>query len=170
VLTSTVVRPFDGIDSRSFPDAVKILEDCCEQRTVCRFELVHNGYSTSVTMVRLHPQGLELRIPVEEDREPLLSQAICCVSFSIGPTICAFLGHLIDVRKHKTGERLIVVSVPKQLIGTNLRQSFRVPVIRDAGLETIIHTADEQQFVVNARDIAGKRRTTQNERRHDGRC
>ena len=152
--TLTQKRAAESADSKSFPDATKVLTDCCEQRTVCRFELVHKGYGASVTMVKLHPQGLELRISKEDGVERLLEQSICCVSFSIGPTFCAFLGHLISVKRPKTGERFIVVSVPKQLTATNLRQSFRVPVIRNSGLETMIRTPDEQQFTVNAIDIA----------------
>ena len=48
----------------------------------------------------------------------------------------------------------MIATVPKELTITNLRQSFRVPVIRTAGLETIIRTEDDRTFIVNALDIA----------------
>jgi hypothetical protein len=116
--------------------------------------LVHSGYVASVTMVKLHPQGVELLLEPEDAREPLLEQAICCVSFSVSPKFCAFIGYLVDVKHAKTGNCHIVVSVPKQLTATNLRQSFRIPVIRNSGLQTIIRTPGQRQFVVMARDIA----------------
>jgi len=105
-------------------------------------------------MIKIQPQGLELRMSSDDRSEPVLTQAICCVSFSNGMSYSAFVGLVLDVRSHKTGERDVVVAIPPQILTTNQRHSFRVPVIKDSGLETVISTPDKRRFDVTTRDIA----------------
>lgn len=152
--TLTSTRPADVIDSQKYCDAGKVLTDFCDQKLVGRFELIHSGYSTSATLTNLYPQGLELRVHTEDKSEPLLLSSICLITFASGATIYAVLGHLIDVRQPKNGERRVVVSIPRQLMTTNLRQSFRVPVIKESGLQTIVRLGDQRQFQASACDIA----------------
>lgn len=142
------------VESKNFLDSAKVLNEGCAQRMVCRFETIHNGYSTSATLMKLHPQGIEMRIAVDTSDEPLTEQAICSVSFSTGPTICAFLGHLFDIRVLPSGERKVFLTVPHQIYATNLRKAFRVPVILNSGLETRVWTPDGRKHHVIACDIA----------------
>lgn len=153
-MTQTLARTPEAVDSKNYLDSAKVLSECCTQKTVCRFELIHNGYSTSATLMKLHPQGVELRISADDANEPMIEQAICSISFSVGPTICAFLGHLLDVRVLSSHERKAFVTVPGLLFATNLRRSFRVPVIMDSGLETRVWTADGVKHWVTACDMA----------------
>lgn len=153
-MASTLTRTPETVDSKNYLDSAKVLNECCAHRTVCRFELIHNGYATSATMMKLHPQGIELRISADDADEPLIEQAICSISFSVGPTICAFMGHLLDVRPLTSHERKAFVTVPGLLFATNLRKSFRVPVIMNSGLETRVWTPDGTKHFVSACDLA----------------
>lgn len=153
-MTQTLARTPETVDSKNYLDSAKVLNECCAQKTVCRFELIHNSYSTSATLIKLHPQGIELRISADDANEPLIEQAICSISFSVGPTICAFLGHVIDVRVLTSHERKVFVTVPDRLFATNLRRSFRVPVVMDSGLEVRVWTADGVKHWVTACDVA----------------
>jgi hypothetical protein len=105
-------------------------------------------------MVKLHPQGIELLLDSAHAHESFLENSICCVSFSFSPKFCAFLGYVIDVLGAKTADCRLVVSVPPQLMAANLRKSFRVPVIKNSGLQTAIRKSDETRFVVTTHDIA----------------
>ncbi len=152
--TKTSTRAVDRSDAEHSLDSSKVLTECCQQGTACRFQLVHSGYSAPAIFVPILAQGIELQISSDEMGEPLLPQAICCISFPYRTTFCAFLGCIVDVRQPKSKVRRVIVSVPQQLTTTNLRQSFRVPIIQHSGLETVVRTADNQQFVVDTHDIA----------------
>lgn len=135
-------------------DAPKILAECCEQGTLCRFQLVHCEFSESATFCSTHDDWTELAMASTKGDEPIQLHSISCVSFSYGNSYCAFLGCLIDVRRPEPGELRIVVTTPSSLTVTNLRQSFRIPVIDQAGLETTIRTSEQKEFFVSARDIS----------------
>ena len=147
-------RVADIHDTRNSLDSEKVLSDCCEQGVVCYFQLVHCGCPARATFVAVHPHGIKLRISPEENDVLLLPQAMCCVSFTYRTAFCAFLGCLIEVDEPTSTGRDIVASVPQQLTTTNLRQSFRVPVIQDSGLETIVRTEDGKSFSAMVLDIA----------------
>ena len=74
-----------------------------------------------------------MTLPSGDGDSRLVENAICCISFSYGASQCAFVGCIIDVRRSVPGEVRIVVRFPKLLVTTNLRQSFRVPVIGEVG-------------------------------------
>jgi hypothetical protein len=154
LLTTTFTRTAETNDARNSDDATKVLSECCEVNAACRLQFAHNGYSARATFVALRPQGIELRLSAEENDEPLLPQAICCVSFPYKTTFCAFLGKLDEVHQLSSGGCRVVATTPKQLTTTNLRQSFRVPVNTEAGLVTTVRMPDDQAFVVQTRDIA----------------
>ncbi len=135
-------------------DATAILDECCQQSAACRFQLLHSGYSARGTFQAFRAQRIELRISAEEGSEPILPQSICCVTFPHQNSICAFLGCVIDVRRQSPAQCKVIATIPKQLTMTNLRQSFRVPVIQQSGLVVNIQTSEGRTFVVQARDIA----------------
>ena len=151
--TSTPSRSSEVDGMRYSLDSTRILTECCEQSATCRFQLVHCVYSVHATFVAMHEEWIELQMPPNEGESPLIQHAICCISFSYGTSYCAFLGCLIDVRRMVPGELQIVVTFPKQLIVTNLRQSFRVPVVEKSGFETLIRTLKDEEYSVIARDI-----------------
>lgn len=131
----------------------KILAECCEQKRTCRFQMVHNGFSASASFAVLQPNEITLLVS-RSDAALLVPQAICCVSFPHNGTYCAFLSNLLDVRENNFASRKISVAVPKQLVSTNLRQSFRVPIVPEAAFEAAVSLADDQWMTVRAIDIA----------------
>lgn len=153
MLTSTTNRSADAGGTRNSLDSRGILRECCEQSAICRFQLVHCAFLTHATFVAMREEWLEIRMPSQDGESSLIQHAICCISFSYGTSYCAFLGCLVDVRRRSNGDFLVFVTFPEQLVVTNLRHAFRVPVIEKAGLETIIHTWQNQEFTVIARDI-----------------
>ena len=150
----TSSRAIGSDDLQSSLDSKKVITECCECSGSCRFQMVHSGYSTPASFVTTSPRGVELRISPENAEEKFSPQSICCVSFPYRTSFCAFLGCLMDVRLLSSGERRLTVSIPQQLMTTNLRQSFRVPVIKDSGLQSLIRTAVDQTYDVVVRDIA----------------
>lgn len=153
MFTSTSNRSADVGGMRYSLESARILAECCEQSANCRFQLVHCVYSLHATFVSLHDEWIEILLPSKDGESYLIQHAICCISFSYGTSYCAFLGCLVDVRQDSPGHVRIVVTFPKQLTVTNLRQSFRVPVVDNAGLETTIRTATDREFRVIAHDI-----------------
>jgi hypothetical protein len=141
----TAIRP-DG-------DPRLVLADCCEQKASCRFQLVHCDYLVRATFVAVHDEWVELQVFWNPGDERIHTQAICCVSFPFGNTCCAFLGCVIDVRHPQPGEIRVFAAIPKQLMVSNLRHKFRVPIVEQAGLETIVRTSQKREFPVIARDI-----------------
>lgn len=139
--------------SQSPLDAKKVLAECCEIQNFCRLQLVHSAFATPAMFVSMNNLSVELSVSSEDADARLLAQAIACVSFPYHTSFCAFLGCLIDVRKRPGGERRVVVSIPQHVITTNLRQTFRVPVLPDCGLATSIMTADGTPNPVFVRDI-----------------
>ena len=147
-------RATDNNDHRYVLDTTKVLRECCDQRAECLCQLVHSEDSMQAVFLGLGERGIEFQIPAEEACKSLHPKAICCVSFSYRTSFCAFVGCLLDVYQQESGERRLITAAPKDLAVTNLRQSFRVPVIRDACLETIIRTTNNRQITVSTLDIA----------------
>lgn len=153
MFTSTSNRPESVDGTRNSLDSTRILSECCEHLATCRFQLVHCVYSVHAKFMELREQWIEIQMPSNDGDSQLIEHAICCVSFSYGTSYCAFLGCLVDIRKNVPGQIRIVATFPKQLIVTNLRRTFRVPVIDNSGLETIIRTSKGEEFTVVTRDI-----------------
>ena len=152
--TLTSKRVLESSDSQHVLDVRNVLQDCCERQASCCFKLIHNGFVAPATFVSLHQDTVELQIAVDVDDESPLPRSITCVSFSYRSKFCAFLGCLIEVLPVQGGTQRVLASIPPQLVATNLRQSFRVPVIENSGLETLLQLANQSWRVVQARDIA----------------
>ncbi len=150
-LTSFRISGID--DGKHVLDPTSILNECCDLRSTCRFQLVHNGSPFRAIFLGMRPNGIELDIPTEGRAERLQTEAICCVSFPFRTSLCAFLGCLVDVQTQISGERRVITTIPKQLTITNLRRSFRVPVIQHAGFEATIRLADSRLLSVNVCDV-----------------
>ncbi|WP_157606042.1 hypothetical protein [Schlesneria paludicola] len=144
----------DSIDSANSLESAKVLHECCERGTSCRFKLIHNGYVAPARFLTLNGSNVRLQLSVEHDDEPLPEQAIACISFSYQSKFCAILGCVIEVGPLVAEYQSVTISIPKQVLTTNLRQSFRVPVVPDAGLETRILLPNQQWLPVQARDLA----------------
>lgn len=153
MVTSATTHTVDASEIHYELESGRIVSECCEHGSSCRFQLVHSEFSLHATFVALHVDGSGLHLALEDGGGSLNDHAICCVSFPYGTSFCAFLGCLIDVRPQVRGERLVVTTIPPMLTVTNLRRSFRVPVIEQAGLETIVQTPTGRKITVAARDI-----------------
>lgn len=140
-------------DMRHTLDSIGVLAECCEQSSTCRVQLLHCNYSVTATFVAMQDQLIQIQTPSQDVKSPLVPHALFCVTFSYGTSLCAFLGCLIDLQRNLPDAEIIFSTYPEQLMVTNLRSSFRVPIIENSGLETIVRTYDGQQFTVLACDI-----------------
>ena len=68
--------------------------------------------------------------------------------------VLRFLSNLIEVAEYDRDHQNVTLSVPKQLVTTNLRQSFRVPVLPEAEFEASLFLTDDQCLAVTAIDVA----------------
>lgn len=122
-------------------DALPILNDSCAYMTTCRLQLVHSGHSVTATLRSVTASGLVLRIAQDDHSDELFRHALCCVAFPHRTSFCAFLGWLLEIRNADEAGREVVVAVPQRLVITNLRKSFRVPVVSDSGLRVVLQRA-----------------------------
>lgn len=150
----TLSPPSAVTDPRDLYDPERILSECCQQKTECRFQLLHSGYSTRAIFAQQHPSGLDLHFRRDESTESLLPQAICAITFHYQFKFCAFLSKLNFVQRLPSQELRVIVASPVSLTMTNLRHSFRVPVTPGIGFEVSIQTSDGQSHPVTAHDIA----------------
>ncbi len=135
-------------------DALPILNDSCAFATSCRLQLVHSGHSVTATLRSATASGLVLRIAKDDHSDELYPHALCCVAFPYRTSLCAFLGCLLEIRNSDETGREVVVAVPQRLVVTNLRKSFRVPVVSDSELLVILKLADQPSWNVTAGNIA----------------
>jgi len=150
----TSKRVLEPVDSANSLESAKVIQDCCERGMACLFKLIHSGSVAPARFLTLVGSNVELQLSMEDDDERLPEQAIACVSFSYQSKFCAFLGCVVEVGPMVAKNQRVTVSIPKQVLTTNLRQSFRVPVIPEAKLETLILLPSQQWLPVQARDIA----------------
>lgn len=149
--SSTSVLSADKRDSNQLAN---IFHECCDRNTDCRFQLMHCGYTSRASFAGHYNSRLDFRIWDRASQDLLLPQAICSVSFHHQSKFCVFLGNLIEVHRTPSGEIRVVVTSPESLTTTNLRQSFRVPVVSETGLEVMVHTDDGLSHAAIAHDIA----------------
>lgn len=150
----TSKRALDSIGSAASLESAKVLRDCCERGTPCQFKLIHNDYVAAGRFHNLNGWYVDLQLSMEQDDEAVPEQAIACLSFSYQSKFCAVLGYVVEVRSMIASNQSVTVSIPKQVLTTNLRQSFRVPILPDAGLEALILLPSQQWLRVQARDLA----------------
>ena len=135
-------------------DALPILNDSCAFRTTCRLQLVHSGHSVTATLQSVTASGLVFRIAKDDHSDELFPHALCCIAFPHRTSLCAFLGCLLEIRNSDESGREVVVAVPQRLVVTNLRKSFRVPVVSGSKLLVILKQAGLPPWKVTAGNIA----------------
>ncbi len=121
--------------------AVPVLRECCERGMLCRLHLLHSGQILEAKFHTVHSEGVVLRIngcPREDSLQP---EAMVCVAFPFQQSLCAFLSCAKKVRDGDTSLE-VHFDLPATLTATNLRRSFRVRVIHEAGVELTIRLSD----------------------------
>jgi hypothetical protein len=144
----------DADNSQQDQDPVILLGECCEKEAECRFHLVRSGHSFRATFLFMRPDHVELRLTTDDCHEWFDRNALCCVSFSYRTSFCAFLGSVIDGQRPDSSERRVAVTIPAQLTITNARQSFRVPVLPNSGLESTARLPGDSWRPVRIRDLS----------------
>ena len=135
-------------------EATPILSECCEQETSCRLQLVHSGHSVHATLQSLSKNGVLLRVALDDHSDELRPHALCCVAFPHRASLCAFLGCLLESHNQDSAGREVVIEMPQLLTVANLRQSFRVPVVHQSGLQVLFRLPDQRELVAEALNIA----------------
>jgi len=135
-------------------EASLILSECCEQEVSCRLQLVHSGHCVRATLQSLSKHGVLLRVALDDHSDELRFHALCCVAFPHRSSLCAFLGCLLEIRNPDSAGREVVIGMPQLLAVTNLRQSFRVPVVHQSGLQVLFRLPDQRELVAEALNIA----------------
>lgn len=151
--TSMFTWVSDQKNPQQAPSHKKILIDCCDQKRACRFLMLHSGFSAKAIFAAFNTNDVTLLVSREE-ATTLIPQAICCVSFPHNGSYCAFLSNLIEATEGNADHFKATLSLPNQLVTTNLRQSFRVPVLPEAEFKAAISPNDDQWFAVIPIDIA----------------
>jgi PilZ domain len=124
-------------------EAMPILVESCLQGTVSRLQLVHSGHPVTASLRSVSPRGLVLRVADADHDDNLVQHTLCCISFPYRTSLCAFLSPLIELQGLTGYSRDVTLAVPDRLIVSNLRRSFRVPVVHNSSLEVKLLRADQ---------------------------
>ena len=121
--------------------------------TACRLHLLHSGHVIDATIQAVRAERVVLHVSSRQRDEMLQPEALCCVAFPFRQSLYAFVG---CVNKVRDGEAVLEVhfDIPATLAATNLRRSFRVPVVRDAGVELTLLLGDGTRIDAEAVNIS----------------
>lgn len=139
---------------RQHNDLRHVLDRCCRRKQLARLHVLHADETTEGVLSSLNGRELRVRVPAESGRLDLPVRAICCVSFADDDSHGAFLTLVEDVRKGADGVCDVTLSMPSEILTTNLRESFRVPIVAEMGLRVTLQTADGKVFAPRLNNIA----------------
>lgn len=114
--------------SHSVP-AAPILQDCCARSVACRLHLLHSGQFADARFHLCNDDRLVVHVAPCDLDDTLQIDALCCVAFPFNTSLYAFLDCIKNVRDGSVAVEILFAR-PTVLTATNLRKSFRVPVIR----------------------------------------
>lgn len=121
--------------------SLPLLNECCAQSVSCRLYLLHSGQMMDATFRLIESRQLVLQVLVRHRDEMLQPEALCCITFPYQSSLLAFLGCIKKIRDNNEALE-VIFDLPSELTTTNLRSSFRVPVMREAGVGLTIRLAD----------------------------
>lgn len=118
-----------------------VLNECCAQAVACQLHLLHSGQVIDASFHLTTGSRTILLVAGSQHYEALQPDALCCVAFPFQHLMCAFLACVKVVR---AGANAIEVHFeqPPTLMMTNLRNSYRVPVVRDTDVEVSVRLKD----------------------------
>ena len=121
-----------------------ILSESCERASACRMHLLHSGHVINAIFREWRPGRVILHVNPATREDSLQPEAMCCVAFPYLQSLYAFVA---CVKRVRDGDSALEVHFddPPTLTVTNLRRSYRVPVIDEAEIELIVHWSDNQQ-------------------------
>lgn len=148
MLQRVVSERLNGLDS-SLPesDTRAVFNECCAANASCRLQIVLSGRSVNATFHSAQENSIVLRTATSEHVEEYVPHTLCCVSFPHRTLFCAFVGCLVEHRGLDGALHEVVVGVPRGLTSTNLRRSFRVPVVDEADLRVVLHLGGKSFLV-----------------------
>lgn len=131
-----------------------ILNNCCRQKQPARLHVLHTDTSIEGAFLSLTAREIWVRFLADGDQLDLPLRALCCVSFADQNSHGAFLGLVEDVRYGADGARDVALSMPSQILTTNLRETFRVLVVGEMGLRVVLQTTGGEVFEPKLKNIA----------------
>lgn len=140
-------------DKSSDIKPVPVLTECCARSTPCRVHVLRSGYVSNAKFQAIHPRCIEMQLEGEQKSDSLQLETLCCVAFHFHHFMCGFMGCVKQI-KCVDGITSVQLEFPSELAAKNMRQSFRVPVIRDAGVELTIQLADGSQISGDAVNVS----------------
>lgn len=134
-----------GDKSSQLVNAAPVLKDCCARAAQCRLHQLHSGLAVDATFHSITTDRIVVHVGSHQD--DLQAQCLCCIAFPHQQSLYAFLGCVKHLRDG-TGILEVHFDVPASLTMTNLRSSYRVPVVSGAALELSMRLEDGT--VINA--------------------
>lgn len=122
-----------------------VVRDCCERAISCRLHLLHTGHVLDAVFHERGPGCVILHVNPSTREDSLQPEALCCVAFPYLQSLYAFVACVKQVRD---GDFALEVHFdePPLLTVTNLRRSYRVPVVEDAEIELLLNFVDTGQI------------------------
>lgn len=133
------------------PPIQTLLSECCEQAVACQLHLLHSGRQINAELSGVRPGRIILGLVHGTD--PPFPETLCCVSFPYQKFLHAFLGCVEKVRESQSGIE-VYFEIPTSIVSTNLRRSYRVPVLRDAGVGLTLVSGDGSRMAVELLNLS----------------
>lgn len=121
--------------------ASPIIRDCCATSAACRINLLHSSQVADAIFREVNGKTIVLNVTHCERDDELLPDALCCIAFPYQTSICAFLDCVKNVRDGASALEVHFM-MPDALTITNLRRSYRVPIVAAAGVASLVRLAD----------------------------
>jgi hypothetical protein len=124
---------------------IPILTDCCQRQASCRLHLLHKGRVIDSTFVSLQPGCITVAFTNTSRDDSPPTGSLCCVTFPYRQSLHAFLAGVQIAISDGTATE-VQLDLPASLSVTNLRRTYRVPVVRESGVELIVHLPDGRRI------------------------
>ena len=132
---------------------VPVLTECAARSTPCRLHVLRSGFVSPARFHAVQQRQVLLRLDPDQKDDSLQSETLCCVGFHYQQFLCGFMVCVKQVRP-VDGELEVQLEFPSELAAKNMRQSFRVPVVRDAGFELTMLLPDGTQLQGEAVNVS----------------
>ena len=136
-------------------DVVPTLQACCAQSQPALLVPLDDTAAYSAVFSGLTDESVVFALPAEF-AEAMFSQLdLCLVSFSSGGGTHAFFARVREWEHDpEPGDPMqLFLELPSEILSTNRRSLFRIPVLGDHGLEVKLTAEDERSWSVTPVDI-----------------
>lgn len=132
---------------------IPVLTECCARSVECRLHVLRSGSVSQANFYAIRAGRVQVRLESCQRDESLQPDSLCCMAFHFHHYLCGFMASIKQVRE-LDGSLEVQLELPSELAAKNMRQAFRVPVVRESGVELMIHLADGTQLGGEAVNIS----------------